>query len=84
MALVSQRLAFLSLDDSQANGEDEKGDRKGASSLLQDIGGLGAEGILHHAGGKRGTQPFLLGPLHQDDQHQEDADQHMKEQENGE
>jgi hypothetical protein len=48
---------------------------------LKNVGGLGPEGFIHHAGGKRGAESLLLGALHHDEQHEKRADDDVEKEE---
>lgn len=64
----------------QRRGKTKKGDPKIARESLEDVRGLGAEEILGHSTAECCTEAFVLRPLHQDEQNEQQADQNLDDQ----
>ena len=68
--------------DSESECQNEKQGAEIDGSALQDIGRAGTEDLIRHSAPESGSQTFLFGPLHQDEQgHQEthNNEEHQKE-----
>ena len=74
--------AFVSVQDRKRKRERKEDPGEPSSNFHQHVGRLRAENILGDSSAKGSTQPFALGPLHQDHEDHQQGHQDEKPQAN--